>query len=88
MNVTKVPLYAKDVKIEILGNCILYTTDVVSKSPGIFLLADDGPAYDLVFANQIHEGSDQPITVKMKGTRIPGRKYEKNDRIGFLVKFE
>lgn len=84
VSVKLIPLYATSLKIDVPNNHILYTTDVVA-GPGIFLLGDEGTTHDLVFANEVHPGGPEPISCRMKATRIPSRKYEKNERIGFLL---
>lgn len=77
-----IPLYAKTLKIDVANNHILYTTDVEAPK-GILLLADKAGNRDLIFANQVHEGG--LVIAKMKATRVPSKKYELNDQIGYLL---
>lgn len=80
-----IPLYAKSLTINVPKNHILYTTGVEAPK-GIILLSDEDGSHDLMIADMVHEGNE--VLVKMKATRVPSRKYEIGEKLGYLLVLE
>lgn len=77
-----IKLTAKTLTIDIKKNNIVYTTGVQAPK-GVLLMADSDGSHDMTLANQIHESGE--VTLTMKPLRMPSKRYEVGETIGYLL---
>lgn len=77
-----IKLTAKTLTIDTKKNNITYTTDIEAPE-GVILMADSEGSRDMTLADQVHRGGK--VQVIMKPLRMPSKRYEVNDVIGYLL---
>lgn len=77
-----IKLVAKTLTVDTKKNNIVYTTEIEAPE-GVILLSDEEANRDMMVANQVHKGG--LVTVKMKPLRMPSKRYEVGDIVGYLL---
>lgn len=77
-----IPLTVTSLTLDMKRNLIVYTTGV-NAPKGIILMGDQDGSHDMFLANAVHDGGE--VSVIMKPTRMPSKRYEVNELVGYLL---
>lgn len=77
-----IKLTATTLTIDVKKNNIVYTTGIEAPK-GVLLMADEDGSHDMTLANSVHSGG--PVSLTMKPLRMPSKRYEVGETIGYLL---